>query len=460
MEQQILNNIFAHLNSGNFKKAHKILKTLKKDHKNEAQYWETLALTYGMSGDNKECKNSCLQAIKLNPDNIGTYINLGVAQQNLGSLDDAENSLKIALSINKDHPQVHNNLGSIYILQSDFSKAQPFIEKAISLDSTYSDAHCNLGEIFKNTGSTDKSIDSYLTSLKYNPNNINAYFGLGSYYTYEANQEKAEYYLNTTLQLNPYHIEATFHLGFLHYLLKSYDTATSYFKKTIELEPNHYYASYLLSAITGQDSPEKSPEPYVKGLFDHYASTFDEHLVKHLKYNVPSTMLSIFNKFSQPKQTVNLLDLGCGTGICGEKFAHMYTHMTGVDLSENMIKKTQEKNIYSSLHASDIDHFINNTTSKYDLVIAADVFIYVGNIRLLVKDIYDTMNFDGYFIFSIELSDSDDYFLQNTGRYAHSESHIHEILENASFNIINYQATIIRNEKDNEIKGIIYLCKK
>lgn len=461
MEQNLLNQIYLYLNNGNLIEALNLLQSSEKTNVNDSQYWEISALTQGMSGNHEECKNACLKAIKLNPNNIGTYINLGVAQQSLGLLDEAVNSLKKAHNINNNHPQVHNNLGSLYILQSEYSKAKPFIEKAISIDPKYSDAHSNLAEIHKYFQNTDRAIESYLRSIELNENNINAYVGLGSLYTYQANYKKSEYYLNYALKLNPYHSEALFNLGFMHYLNKSYELASTYFKKTIELNPDHQYASYLLSAITGQDSPEKSPESYVKGLFDHYAETFDEHLVNDLKYNVPVTMHSIFIEFAKPVQTKNLLDLGCGTGICGEKFNGICTHITGVDLSEKMIEKAREKNVYNKLHTVDIYDFINNSSLKYDLVIAADVFIYIGNIREIVKTIYSQQEDYGYFLFSIEKSSNHENFhLRSTGRYSHSVNYIQTILNDTSYNIIKSLPTIIRNEKGIDIDGIVYLCQK
>ncbi|MFK5950364.1 MAG: tetratricopeptide repeat protein [Methylococcales bacterium] len=461
METHLLNAISAYLNQGDFTEALKLLHKAEKLHINDSQYWEMLALTHGMSGNNAGCKNACLTAIKLNPKNVGTYINLGVAQQNLGLMDEAEKTLKKALSMDNSHAQINNNLGALYIIQAEYHKAKPYIEKAISVAPAYSDAYSNLGEIQKYFQETDSAIKSYQKSIKLNPSNVNSYLGLGSLYSYEGNYDKAEYYLNHAIRLNPYHAESVFNMGFLHYLKKSYNTASQYFIKTTELNPDHQNAKYLLSAITGNDSPEKSPEIYIKGLFDHYAETFDEHLITDLGYNVPASMHLLFTRHANPEQTKNLLDLGCGTGLCGDIFHDMYEHLTGIDLSEKMTAKANEKNVYDELHVEDILKFTNESPTYYDLVIAADVFIYIGEVSEIINAIHNKQNKHGYFIFSIEKSNKHNAFhLRETGRYSHNENYIKSILDQTTYNIITTHCSVIRNEKGNGIEGVIFLCQK
>jgi len=461
MDQNLLKTVSAHLNQGNFSKALNLLGASENNYSHDAQYWETLALTQGMSGNNDGCKNSCLKAIKLNPNNIGTYINLGVAQQNLGLLNEAQESLNKALNIDRSHPQVQNNMGAIHILKSEYSLAKPYIVKAISLQPNYSEAHSNLGEIFKHFHDNDKAINSYLKSIELNANNINAHIGLGTLYSFQALYDMAENYLNYAIKLNPYHSVALFNLGFLNYLKKSYKEAANYFKDTLAVDPDHHNAAYLLSAITNKKNPNQSPTTYIKDLFDYYADNFDDHLVKSLEYKVPGLMYSTFNKYAKPSKTGYLLDLGCGTGIIGENFHTSHEHLTGIDLSENMLKKAKEKNIYNELHNQEISEYLKNNNFKYDLVIASDVFIYIGNISELVKLINNNQSNSGYFIFSIEKSFNHETFnLRSTGRYSHNTSYIERIISNAAYRIIKSFATVIRKENGEDIDGYIYLCQK
>jgi len=461
MEQHLVKTLSNLIIQGDLAKAINILESSKTKYNSDAQYWEFLTLTQGMSGNNLECINACTQAIKFNPDNIGTYINLGVAQQNLGLLDKAEESLTKALSINDTHPQVQNNLGALYILRSEYIKAKSYIDKAISIKPDFSDAHSNLGEIYKHLQANEKATECYLKAIALNPNSINAYIGLGSILSSMAAYEKGEFYLKKALKLNPYHPEALFNLGFLHYLKKSYGTASVFFKDTLQINPDHQNARYLLSAITGNDAPDQSPQQYVKSLFNHYAETFDDHLVNALGYDAPNAMHQIVTKYANPVNTRHLLDLGCGTGMCGEVFRAQYDHLTGVDLSEKMIRKSEEKRVYDELYNNDLTIFLEKNHVKYDMIVAADVFIYIGDLAKIVNATVNAQEKGGYFIFSIEKSfEHQTYHLRDTGRYSHSVNYIKNILNEASYNIILDQPTILRNEKGHNIEGIIYLCQK
>jgi predicted TPR repeat methyltransferase len=461
MDQNFLNKISALINQGNFTEALDILKSSDHGCNNEAQYWEMLAIAEGMSGQNEKCKDACHHALKINPGNVVTYINLGVAQQNLGLLDDAEETLKKALSINAIHPQIHNNLGAIYILKSEYDKAKPYIEKALSLQPDYGDALNNMGEIFKYEHEYDNAIKCYLASINLSSNNIYAHIGLGTLYSNLARYDEAESHLNKALNINHYSTEALFGLGFIHYLKKSYDTAADLFNKTLKINPSHHNAEYLMSAITGKNSPDQSPEEYIKKLFDYYADNFDNHLLNDLGYNVPDKMLKVFTDHTEHYNRQHLLDLGCGTGICGDKFHDLFDHLTGVDLSDKMIEKSNEKNFYDELHNCDIGVFLDNYATEYDLVIAADVFVYIGNIAELVKIIYEKQKKNGYFMFSIESSFKHNTFhLRDTGRYSHNVSYIKTILGNSLYKIIATVPTTIRNEKGKGIQGVIFLCQK
>lgn len=449
------------MNSGALDDAIRTMLDVSQQYSGTAKYWEILSILYGVAGNSIECKNSCLNAIKLNPNNATSFTNLGASHNNLGEYDLAETAFKKALSINNNLPKTHNNIGALYILKGEFKSALQYITKAIELQPDYSDAYTNLAEIQKSNQQPEEATLNYKKAITLNAHAINAYVGLGSLYSFSGRFNEALETLHIAESLNPAHIECLFNIGFVHYLKKDTAKASNYFSKTLEIYPEHCNARYLLSAITGEDSPEKSPENYVIDLFDNYADTFDEHLVTNLGYNVPDTMFEMCQENIKPATDLKLLDLGCGTGLCGEKLFDQYPKMTGIDLSNKMIEKARNKNLYDELIISDIEQFISNTKQNYDLVLAADVFIYIGNISSIIPKISRLLNTTGYLLFSIELSTEKAGFkLQHTGRYAHSMKYINDIIKPANLNIVSQVESIIRNEKGTEIKGAVILCNK
>ena len=75
---------------------------------------------------------------------------------------------------------------------------------------------------------------------------------------------------------------------------------------------------------------------------------------------------------------------------------------------------------------------------KYDLFIALDLFIYIGELTKMFKTVRQCCNKNALFIFSIETQEEDGYCLLKSARYAHSDDYI---LNSASdgFKVIDSQ---------------------
>ena len=148
--------------------------------------------------------------------------------------------------------------------------------------------------------------------------------------------------------------------------------------------------------------------------------------------------------------------MGCGTGISGKGLKALSRNLTGIDLSEKMIAKAKKLNIYDSLIVGDIVEILSSSKSKYDLLIALDVLIYIGEVKALFKAVRSCCNINAFFIFSVEAKIGDGYSLLKTARYSHSESYI---LNSASedFNLIKSQEIKLRKEEEGWILGKIYI---
>ena len=115
----------------------------------------------------------------------------------------------------------------------------------------------------------------------------------------------------------------------------------------------------VMSMLQGESSPKA--EIYFHDmedhrekdtLNDHYDKWADDYEAIHattglLELNKKST--NTFAKYLVGKD-LDILDVACGTGLTGEYLHKLgYTRIDGVDASNNMMKKAQEKKIYASL---------------------------------------------------------------------------------------------------------------
>jgi len=214
----------------------------------------------------------------------------------------------------------------------------------------------------------------------------------------------------------------------------------------------------MLNALTGHTSTEP-PEEYVKNLFDDYAERFDDSLIKQLGYKLPFLMKDLILKLDPKRKTFEkVIDLGCGTGLTGKELRDISDNLTGIDISNNMITKTRELNVYDHLIAGDIVDILSSSKEKYNLFIALDVFIYIGELTKIFKTVRKCCNKNALFIFSIETQEEDGYSLLKTARYSHSENYILKTASNG-FKLIDSQEVKLRKEKEGWIDGKIIILQ-
>jgi predicted TPR repeat methyltransferase len=229
--------------------------------------------------------------------------------------------------------------------------------------------------------------------------------------------------------------------------------AKEVYAQLTNLDTQDLFGGALKLARLKGESKEMSHE-YVRGLFDSYAPKFEQALVQDLNYKGPELILKALHKngFTQAKA---ILDLGCGTGLMGELLEAKI--LEGVDLSPHMISIAHKKNIYSKLHVGDMFEFLNSSPQNYDLIIAADVFVYVGALLPLLKAIRTRIT-TGYLAFSVQAG-LEPIKLGEDLRFSHSENYLRQTLKDTGFNLLALEACVTRLDAGKEVKGFILISQ-
>jgi predicted TPR repeat methyltransferase len=211
---------------------------------------------------------------------------------------------------------------------------------------------------------------------------------------------------------------------------------------------------YLLASVTGQAAPAQSPRPYVRFLFDSYADGFDEHLVQVLHYDAPRRLVDGlaaqgFTRFA------SALDLGCGTGLCGEALRGHCGRLDGVDLAPQMLARARERGVYDELVEAEIGDHLQATRTRYQLVLAADVFIYVGDLAAVFDGVWRVLAPGGVFAFSAERADdAHDFRLLPSSRYAHSRRYLEALAARTGFTVCRIDEQPLREDQRRPVAGL------
>ncbi len=148
-------------------------------------------------------------------------------------------------------------------------------------------------------------------------------------------------------------------------------------------QPNDREAveQFLAAAEQCEASTPIAPAAFVTAVFDNAAEQFDRHLHDSLEYRGPELLLDAVSRLAGgPLQNLHILDLGCGTGLAGELFRPLARRLDGVDLSSKMLEQATAKRLYDRLAVGDVVEFLAGGENQYDLIIAADVFVYLGDL--------------------------------------------------------------------------------
>ena len=416
-----------------------------------------VALRYHQAGDFENARVCYRKILNRFPDDYDALHMLGVLNYQTGNYDRAIALLEKAIKQNIC-AEVLVNLGNVFTARGDISKARDAFLHAVKLNKNMALAHFNLGNTYKLLEDNNKAIESYKCAIEIAPDYYDAIHNIAILYKSTGMYDEAEQAGLKATALNPNNAEAQFNLAGVYTRLGKKAESISAYEKTLKLDPDNMTASHLLSALTGI-TPEKPPNKYIADLFDDCASTFDDQLINKLKYRTPQIIFNSVVSLTDKDKLYKMLDLGCGTGLCGKLLKQHASYLAGVDLSSNMVDIARELNVYHDLQVADIQSYLDSTKTDFDIVISADVFVYVGELEPVFKRCKSKMKKKGLFVFSIEEYEGDGYKLLDTGRYAHSVDYIREISDRVGFSEISVESLVLREQAGKPIHGCIFILE-
>lgn len=398
-----------------------------------------LGKTQAGSGNTAGAIENYKRALIASPNNIKMLFLLAQQYYEDGDYSNAEKHYLKLLETNKHDARVLNNLGRLYAETGRIEKAIECYNHAIKTDCSQAIIFENLGKAYLKAGETEKSEQAFLKSMELNPDSPETCYNLGMIYSQIGNIEKARQFLVKVTEME---------------IPKGFEKPDEF------LMAVKYHLSYL-------DQPEQFDENhkiFVANLFDDFAQKFENTLVDNLNYQAPKIIAKYAKSRLEPNSKYkHLLDLGCGTGLCGKHMSPFVSHLTGIDISTKMVEKTRSLNIYDKVIHGEIVEEANKLHDQYDIIVAADVFIYIGGINNVFSACSRICNQDGLFIFSIEslpVNESVDYKLYDTGRYKHSINYLDSIAKKHKFKIIENIPCALRKEHHKDVEGAIIALQK
>ena len=280
-------------------------------------------------------------------------------------------------------------------------------------------------------------------------------------YREEGEDEKSRELLEEAQVLDPHNDDAAWWLGDYWHTEGSIQKALKQFRQYLRLRPGDPEALHMISALGGRPKPKRASNGYVRDHFDAFAEHFDESLVDDLKYQVPKLLYKTAKKFIVNGNAYSsMLDLGVGTGLVGLTFKPSVKNIWGVDLSTEMARKARKRGVYKAVAVAEITKYLKKNKRKYDIVTAADVLIYFGDVSSIFKGVGNILNDEGIFVLSAESKKNGTYKLTKSGRYSHSLAYLEQEGINAGLKVLSHRVKRLRFELGKPVMGHIMLFSK
>ena len=407
-----------------------------------------------------KAKKLFLKILKNNSDHLDAHYLLGTLFAEQGLPRKALHHLNEAIRINPNSAMIHTNLGILHLQSKDLISAEKSLRTALAIDETLYQAHFNLAIVLQQDNHITESIDHLLSTLKIDPYFFPALLQIAQIQKESGDLVSAEFHARKAVKLQPENIDALYFLANILAQSEQVEQTIEIYQQLLKLNPDDESAAYVLG-ILNEKTPDAPPRIHFENIFNEISDEFDHHL-QELGYQGPRQLLSLLHKTEKAETKFNrLLDIGCGTGAVGQLFHDQVKYLMGIDIADKMLGHCEQTGLYDDLDCSDIFD-LDAKYTDFDLVIAADVFTYLGELNPIIQAISQRMTSGGFLLFTTERGESaKGYYVDKlSGRYRFSDDYLKEIAQKQQFKIIHMQTEPLRKEKDEWISGHFCIWQK
>jgi predicted TPR repeat methyltransferase len=398
---------------------------------------EALAIGIQLHQDDRLAEADAVygQILAVVPDHPVALHYAGVLANQVGRSDDAVALIEKSLAQLPDRADWYSNLGLVQQERGRLDEAIAAYHRAIELDPGHANAYSNLGVLLRATGKPAEAEEAYHQAIRINPAHLDAYTNLGVLLNALNRSDEAVVCFCKVITLRPKHREARRMLALAHCILGEVDRAVKIFEEWLAEEPDDPIATHMLSACTGREIPVRASNGYVERTFDSFAASFESKLAK-LSYRAPALVAAMLDDSGlEAARQLDVLDAGCGTGLCGPLIAGYARRLTGVDLSAGMLAHAKEKQVYDELVQAELTGYLRDHPEAFDVIISADTLVYFGALEEVMVAAAGAIRAGGVLIFTVERAADGvaDFRLETHGRYTHAQPYVEQLLTRCGF---------------------------
>ena len=401
------------------------------------------------------------------PDQPDVVHFFGVLRHQQGHSEEAISLLKQALALQPDNPDIWLNLGNMLLLGRDRSdEAVQAYRRSVALmepPQRAGPALSNLCVVLRKQGLLAEAVAAGQRAVELVPDFADAWYNLSEAYLASGEvpeglraQSQAMLLLPATNFRRQQIIRALLLLG-----LK--ERAVQQLQQWLDEEPDNPVVKHQLLACLGKEAPARASDAYVQKVFDSFSASFDIQL-ERLQYKAPELVTQALQTAAgAPAAALDIIDAGCGTGLCGPLLKPWARSLVGCDLSIGMLQRAVPRAVYDRLVHVELVQFLASVPASCDAVVSADTLCYFGPLEAVAQAAAAALRPGGWLIFTAEALPADtaaSHLLQPNGRYAHADGYLKQTVLAADLQLSALEPVMLRMEAGRPVNGWLVVAGK
>jgi len=261
-------------------------------------------------------------------------------------------------------------------------------------------------------------------------------------------------------ELTPEDSDAWFALGFAAQAVGRRDEARQGFEKYVELQPEDATIRHLLTALRDEAPPPRVSNDCILQIYRVFSEHYDTKMRENLSYQAPEELQNLIRAEIGEAAGLEILDIGCGTGLAGVGLKPCAARLVGIDLSPEMIELAGARGVYDQLEVTEITEWLDQTEAQFDLIVACDCLVYFGDLEQVTQLAARRLKAGGCYAFTTERGDKSPFHLSDSGRYTHHREHIRDVAAKAGLRVAKLEEGFLRTERGVEVTGLLAVLRK
>jgi predicted TPR repeat methyltransferase len=402
------------------------------------------------------------------PDQADAWHLRGVLLHQRGYPGAAVAAIRRALTLlPPDHPVragMWNNLGNVLLESGALEDAATAYRESLALAPDTARTWTNLATLQRRLGRLDEASEAARAAVRADPDDAEGWYALSRALIESGQVHDGLVAHSEAVTRWPAHDVGRDQVLRALVLLGRREEAAALYRDWLAVDPGNAVAIHQLAACSeGDTPPPRASDAYIETVFDSYAASFDAKLAG-LGYRAPDLVAAALRR-ARPvvDASLDVADLGCGTGLCGPLLRPWARRLVGCDLSTGMLQQAQRRAVYDSLFKVEIVDFLEHEPASFDLLACADTLCYFGDLQAFADAAAGALRVGGVLVLTVEaLQDGGDapFRLEASGRYAHSRAHLVQVLAGDRWAEVSIEPDALRQEAGLPVAGYVVTARR